>query len=861
MCDQPPSIETILLTAIEIAAADRQAAYLDRVCSGHAGLRARVEKLLRAHYRAGSFLEQPVGGERPTGFLEVLLDTERLSGAANSEQNEPCLDFLEPCDVPEHLGMLGPYEVLEVIGHGGMGVVLRAHDPHLDRIVAIKALAPAFAANPTGRRRFLREARAAAAVCHPHVVIIHAVDEANHTPYLVMECINGQSLQEKIDPLRALPLDEVLRIGSQIAEGLAAAHEQGLVHRDIKPSNVLLEQHTQWTKITDFGLARAVDDVGISHAGQVCGTPEFMSPEQAQGWPVDHRSDLFSLGSLLHTMCTGRSPFQAESTLATLRRVCDDVPPPVHELNPTIPEELSAIIVRLLAKSPDERYQTAEEVVGLLGQLLARLQHEAVGTLRVTDDTIPDLRKQTVPDYRLTRSPASRSSRRLWAGAAWGLLALFTGLAVSEVAGSSRLLATIMEIAQGRGTLTVVNYDPAVSVHIPDRNIVLTGVSPNPVRLVSGQYRLKATRHGLPICLDRDVVKIRRGSREVVHTLCTSPASNAAATTASMPPPRDAAAWKQRLALDAPPPAVAPFSAVAARKSQEAWADYLGVPLRREVVLSEGITLTLMLVPPGEFLRGAPQEEIDQLVRCEGDEKMWRQRFPNEGPQHLVRITRAFYLGEFEVTQQQYECLMKQNPSRFVCGDYGDHPLTGKPTDRLPVDNTTWFDAVRFCNALSRLEHRDAYYTLQQDEVLLTKGVGFRLPTEAEWEYACRAGSLERYCFGTGRATLTEYAWFRDNAMGTTHPVGEKLPNNFGLFDMHGNIWEWCQDRWDAAAYSHSPTDDPQVTSGEAVYLFRGGGSFFPAALLRATHREGHEPQYHSASIGFRVAASVASTQ
>ncbi|MCU0962659.1 MAG: bifunctional serine/threonine-protein kinase/formylglycine-generating enzyme family protein [Pirellulaceae bacterium] len=860
MSRQPPNIDTILVTAIEIAAADRRAAYLDSVCSGDAPLRARVERLLRAHYRAGNFLEQPVGGDRPTEFLEALLDTERVPGAEALESDDIQLDFLQPCDDPGCLGTLGPYEVLEVIGHGGMGVVLRAHDPYLDRMVAIKALAPAFAAHPTGRKRFLREARAAAAVSHPHVVTIHAVDEANHTPYLVMECIQGQSLQDRIDRVGTLPLNEVLRIGMQVAEGLAAAHEHGLIHRDIKPSNVLLEQPAQRAKITDFGLARAVDDVGISHAGDVAGTPEFMSPEQAQGSSVDHRSDLFSLGTLLSTMCTGRSPFRADTTLAVLRRVCDDVPPPVRELNPEIPEDLSAIISRLLAKVPDERYQTAEEVAVLLGQQLARLQPATVTSPGDSTDSASEIREGTAPADVPMRLRSSRFSRRLWAFALLGLLALLASVVASEAAGTSRFLAAVMEMAKGSGTLIVANDDPAVLVHIPDRNLIISGVPPTPVLLPSGQYRLKATRHGLPVSLDRDVVTIGRGGREVVRIVGVPPASDAT-TTGAMAEPSDAAAWEKILASDAPPPAVVPFDARAARQSQQAWADYLGLPLRREVSLREGITLTLVLIPPGEFLMGAPQDEIDRLVKSRGDESPWRKGFPREGPQHLVRITRAFYLGEFEVTQQQYECLMNENPSRFVRGEYGDSPLSGQPTDQLPVDNTTWFDAVHFCNEVSRLENRDAYYALQGEAVSRIAGTGYRLPTEAEWEYACRAGSAERYHFGSSLPDLSDHAWYRDNSKGTTHPVGKKLPNNFGLFDMHGNIWEWCQDGWDSTHYSHSPIDDPEIRSGDGTYVYRGGGFFFPAALSRATCRAAHEPQYHSSSIGFRVAASVASAQ
>src|SRR6516162_2388202 len=185
-----------------------------------------------------------------------------------------------------------------------MGVVLKAFDPSLHRVVAIKVLAPQLATSGVARQRFLREAKAAAAVSHDHLVTIHAVDEANGLPYLVMQYIAGPSLQQRIDKEGALEVAEILRIGMQTAEGLAAAHGHGMVHRDVKPANILLEEGVSRVKLTDFGLARAIDDASLTQSGVVAGTPLYMSPEQAAGEPIDHRSDLFSLGSVLYVLCT-----------------------------------------------------------------------------------------------------------------------------------------------------------------------------------------------------------------------------------------------------------------------------------------------------------------------------------------------------------------------------------------------------------------------------------------------------------------------------------------------------------------------------------------------------------------------------
>jgi eukaryotic-like serine/threonine-protein kinase len=294
-------------------------------------------------------------------------------GGASAERDHS-LDFLASSDTAGSLGRLGPYEVTELLGSGGFGVVLKAFDPALGRVVAIKVLAPQLATSAAARTRFAREARAAAAVVHDHVVAIHAVDSWNNLPYLVMPFVAGLSLQERVDRDGPMGVREVLRIGVQTARGLAAAHAQGLVHRDVKPSNILLENGVERVKLTDFGLARAVDDASLTQSGVVTGTPQYMSPEQARGEPVDHRSDLFSLGSVLYFMCTGHSPFRAGSTPAVLRRVSDERPRPIREVNLDVPDTLVAIIDRLHEKGPASRFQSATEVADTLGLQLSDLQ-------------------------------------------------------------------------------------------------------------------------------------------------------------------------------------------------------------------------------------------------------------------------------------------------------------------------------------------------------------------------------------------------------------------------------------------------------------------------------------------------------
>lgn len=308
-----------------------------------------------------------------------LVGVRREAGRDDEEEEETAvapesLEFLAPSDWPESLGRMGTYEVKGVLGRGGMGVVLKAHDPALGRNVAIKVLSAPLATCGASRRRFLREARAAAAVVHEHVVSVFSVVESSAPPFLVMEYVPGRSLQERIDRFGPLGLAEILRIGRQTAAGLAAAHAQGIVHRDVKPANILLEDGVERVRLTDFGLARAVADAAVTRSGVIAGTPHYMAPEQASGATVDHRADLFSLGSTLYAAAAGRPPFRAETPLGVLRRVCDDPHRPLREVNPDVPAWFETIVDRLLAKDPADRFATAAEVADVLERCLAHVQ-------------------------------------------------------------------------------------------------------------------------------------------------------------------------------------------------------------------------------------------------------------------------------------------------------------------------------------------------------------------------------------------------------------------------------------------------------------------------------------------------------
>ena len=317
----------------------------------------------------------------PTENLGALLATlKTLPGKTKKTRPKAAptpvdLSFLDPPTVAGDVGRLKQYRIVELVGQGGFGLVFKAIDEPLRRVVAIKVMAPMLAVSEAARARFHREAQAAAAVTQENVVTIYAVDDHRGLPYLAMEFIGGMSLQDWLDREGALSVEETLRIGMQAAEGLAAAHKQGLVHRDVKPGNILLQNSVQRVKITDFDLARAVDDASLTQSGTIAGTPQYMAPEQASGQRrVDSRADLFSLGSVLFAMCTGRVPFRADTVHGVLHQVIEKSAPSIQSVVADLPAWLDEIIARLHAKDPAERFQTADEVAELLRAHLAHLQ-------------------------------------------------------------------------------------------------------------------------------------------------------------------------------------------------------------------------------------------------------------------------------------------------------------------------------------------------------------------------------------------------------------------------------------------------------------------------------------------------------
>lgn len=460
---------------------DRQQACTEHMDSCH-GCQVKLEDLATEGSNLSQIVESlnesqvsPASGywQAAKSLEEAVRET--FVPDAPVRRRDASLEFLQPASDSAYIGRLAQFDVMRVLGRGGMGLVLEAFDTRLQRNVAIKVLDPDLAGDEVSRQRFCREARAAASISHENVVAVHQVERAGEEglPYLVMQLISGESLEQRLTREKRLPQREIVRISTQVAHGLAAAYSQGLIHRDIKPGNILLEDSHDSVKLTDFGLARAAEDVKLTRTGFVSGTPLYMAPEQAMGDEPDHRSDLFSLGAIMYEMCAGQPPFTGNSALAILRQISDTKHRPLRELNPQTPEWLAETIDQLLAKKPEDRIQTAHHLAELLEFHLALMK---------TSEDVPTVCK-------IEQEKETKRNRRMAVaiGAVFSLLGLFGGVFLANRGwvpagrpGPNAVVtagvAPIAVLSANAGTVWSVGFD------LPDKTVVM-GVEDGSVRL------------------------------------------------------------------------------------------------------------------------------------------------------------------------------------------------------------------------------------------------------------------------------------------------------------------------------------------------------------------------------------------
>ena len=851
---------------------------------------------------------------------------------------------------------LGHYRIITLLGRGGMADVYRVEDERLGREVALKAVPPEFARDPERIERFEREVRAAARLSHPNIVTVHEFGQGAGQHFYTMALMPGGDLKTRIRAHpEGMPPSEVRAIAAAIARALDYAHQRGYVHRDVKPENILFwEDGTP--QLTDFGIARAMgSETGMTDTGMIIGSPHYMSPEQARGLRVDGRCDLYSLGVVLYEMLTGRLPFDADETLAVaLSHVNDPVPELPREL-----EEWQPVVDRLLAKSPEDRYGSASELVDVLG--MDALPRPA--TTRMVSEERRDGTKARAgrSGTRLVEPPKPRKT--LVTAAAGAILALVVvGIVylalqngnerdqlTSSGGGGGAEVRSVPErptpvrptppsppenpfdLARPepvRPTRTLP--EPARPKPTPSKQARAQRPKPKPLPVLGGVALLvvETTPAGAEVLVDGTVVgktplersDIRAGVREVrlrhphyetvresgrrfrdgrvVRIQRVLVRGRGALTVTATPREAWVEVEGKRLAertpvtledlpagevqvrvgapehrpmtvkIDIPKGGLArmerrlqpiPYGSLtleleptdATVTLPEAGGRYRrGVRLRegahRVIVRRQGYhDATQTIDVSGDTRVRIALERLRQAVKSRvfnGIEFVWippgefqmgqTSRFlaSDEKPVTRVKISRGYWLGKYEVTQRQWESVMGRNPSHFKnCGE------------DCPVEWVSWNDVQVF---IKKLNARSG-------------GRSYRLPTEAEWEYAARAGTTtDTYAGDISESfgedpVLSWIAWFSDNSGDRTHPVGRKEPNRFGLHDMLGNVWEWVGDY--KGDYPGGTVADPLGPGSGSDRVYRGG-SFSNAAInCRAPERNGNWPDFVIPRLGFRL--------
>jgi serine/threonine protein kinase len=784
----------------------------------------------------------------------------RLHAAApNPEETEP-----DTPQLPER------YTILRELKKGGMGRIYLARDSQVNRQVAIKVMRGRLGAQPEWLERFAQELKTAGKVSHPNVVTVYDANPNATTPYLVMEYIDGPDLSQLCDG--KLPIARVLEIAVQVCQGLVAVHKLGLIHRDIKPQNILLSSQGI-AKLTDFGIAKEFQPSQNTATGMVMGTPYYLSPEQARdAKSVDQRSDIYSLGATLYHLATGELPH-----VIRLERVKDS--------------SLANVLEKALAEY-SQRFSTSQEFLDALIRLTLRLERGnttfangwlADGECFTCGEVNPLDRKHCKACAGKLRVPClqCQDTIPIWENVCDHCGGIQSSLYPKLIEDCKQRFATVEQ------SIAEHEYTPAVQAL---KGSTIPQGDPRFKDQTDAYRKLEGTLQEIHRVYDECIEQIDRDVKQnklpqaidyLAHLLVENPslAKMHFAPGQSTLESRlellkgKLAKQQQRTRKSTPNSPSSAFEhqgvdpqtegSAGTGEKHKRWLNKRAVliiagllacelvfePLRRiiyqprspysetryaqanrfpnlPVTLKNSVGMEFRLIQPGTFTMGSPRNEADRS---------------DAETEHQVTISSPYYMGVYEVTQKQYRELMHENPSEFQGDD-------------LPVESVSYEEVQQFIEKLNTLPSEVA------------AGRKYSLPTEAQWEYACRAGSTTAYCFGGDDWYLDYYAWY--GYYGRWHPfnlnkkgpqkVGGKLPNPWGLYDMHGNVWEWCSD-WEEAYPSGSLTD-PMGPSTGSFRVNRGGSWSSGAARCRSSCRSGYDPSDRNRYLGFRLALSSTGT-
>ena len=688
------------------------------------------------------------------------------------------------------LGEFGRYMIQGKLGEGGMGAVYIAKDTQLDRDIALKI--PKFRSDDkVSIEWFYREARSMATVHHPNLCPVFDVGVIDNIHYISMAYIEGRPLTDYVKSDKPIKARQVAVVVRKIAVALEEAHRAGIVHRDLKPDNIMINTRKE-PVIMDFGLAHRenLNEAQLTKTGQVMGTPSYMAPEQVEGnyKLIGPRTDVYALGVIMYQMLCGELPFKGVVTLV-LAKIITEQPPDPSEIKADVDPELEQICLKAKERDPDKRYQSAAELAKDLKKYLAGSPRG--DTMHRAKSTAETAKEVTQPD-QLDNEYFDAAPAPYSAG---------------EPTDEYQL----------------------VDEYVPHRSRQKTSASTGKSKSKPKKKKGKGKKKGALAGIDPLWLKVGGGVAACLVTTVLFFMFNGGGDGSPD--------FKERRPSGNRPEALGPEEGRrgAARSvqagdgggSDDPTAGSAGQSIP-ELLSVNSIGMRFVPISTGTFTMGEGKTA------------------------HQVTLTQAFHLGQHAVTQEQYEAVMGTNPSK-------------SKGPQNPVVNVSWADAVEFCRKLSAMPAEKK------------AGYVYRLPTEAEWEYACRAGTKTTYSFGDSESELGAYAWYGNNSGDQqidalniwntdkdnyrkrifdnncrTHPVGEKKPNPWGLYDMHGNVWEWCQD-WYGDYPSGAVTDPTGPASGDSRVL-RGGAFNSRTSYVRSANRNYNQPDTRYFYYGFRPA-------
>ena len=694
--------------------------------------------------------------------------------------------------------IIGQYHIIEQIGRGGMATVYKAYQPNLDRYVAVKVLAPDPAETKGFIARFEREARAVAKLRHRNILTVFDYGRQGDMFYLVMEYVSGGTLMERLGWPQDLAY--AVSIVSQVGDALAHAHRQGMVHRDVKPGNILMAEE-DWPLLSDFGLVKMVEDgLQLTATGASVGTPQYVSPEQAQGLAVDQRSDIYSLGAVLYEAVTGRPPFGIASPMAVILRQINEPITPPHTLRSDLPEQMEHVILRALAKSPADRYQRMEEFLGDLQEAYPLPAHRNMvhrgnaqaGPRRppaafepaATPVLTPHLpRKRSSPST--TPSTLGRGSPRLRSGQAV-LASLRARLRTGPWTGVAIGVVLLLTLA-----LTLLLFRASM------------------VPLVSSPTDAVVTAPSASAAVSSPTIVPTASSTTDAVAVVSSPSASPSTVLRTDP------------SATAPSPTVAPTTPAPQTIKLRIW---------------EADGAEMVFVPAGEFVMGS--EEL-------GDD---------ERPAHRVYLD-DFWIDRYEVTNERF--------ARFVAatGYQTEAEKRGwgwvwMGSEWEEIEGADWRHPRGPDSSIEDKKDHPVVLISWHDADAYCRRAGKHLPSEAQWEKAARGADGRRYAWGD--EFDSSKANTKESRRGDTAPVGSfssQGDSPYGASDMTGNVREWVVDWYGSNYYSQSPSDNPTGPITGTYKVLRGGSWSLNQFYARVSFRHNVRPDYTYDFAGFRCSS------